>query len=101
MQEVIAGKFSSRIPCVFCYGNIHGSLCGLLCLSESEVYLNRRIMLLFTKISYRRLPEEREDDEDHPQSIRDRKIRVAIEQNKNVIRRKVCRRVKIGINHVI
>ncbi|EYC04381.1 hypothetical protein Y032_0088g2169 [Ancylostoma ceylanicum] len=45
-------------------------------------------VVYFACISRRRLPDERDDDEDHPQSIRDRKIRVAVEQNKNVIRRK-------------
>ncbi|RCN38293.1 hypothetical protein ANCCAN_15773 [Ancylostoma caninum] len=45
-------------------------------------------VVYFACLSRKRLPEEREDDEDHPHSIRDRKLRVAIEQNKNVIRRK-------------
>ncbi|CAJ0604498.1 unnamed protein product [Cylicocyclus nassatus] len=44
-------------------------------------------MVYFACLNRRKLPEERKAVE-HPLSIRERKIKVALEQNKNIIRRK-------------
>ncbi|KHJ88217.1 hypothetical protein OESDEN_11991, partial [Oesophagostomum dentatum] len=45
-------------------------------------------VIYFACLSRRKLPEEREKDHEHKHSIRDRKLRVAIEQKKNIIRKK-------------
>ncbi|KHJ89445.1 hypothetical protein OESDEN_10731 [Oesophagostomum dentatum] len=45
-------------------------------------------VIYFACLSRRKLPEEREKDHEHKHSIRDRKLRVALEQKKNIIRKK-------------